>query len=161
MQIRANKVVSFDYILTDDSQQVLDSSEGGEPLAYLHGAGNIIPGLEDSLEGRSLGESFTVTVAPEQAYGDRDEALVLSVPRARFEDADDIVVGMRFHTADEHGSARVVTVVQIDPDAITIDANHPLAGAALTFAVKVVEVRDATPEELEHGHVHGAGGHQH
>jgi FKBP-type peptidyl-prolyl cis-trans isomerase SlyD len=161
MQICANTVVTFDYILTDDANQVLDSSEGDEPLAYLHGVGNIIPGLEQALEGRAAGDRFAVTVTPAQAYGERDDALVMAVPRARFETQDDIAVGMRFHSADQHGRARVVTVIEVGPENVTVDANHPLAGMSLTFAVRVVEVRPATEEEIAHGHVHGPGGHSH
>jgi FKBP-type peptidyl-prolyl cis-trans isomerase SlyD len=161
MLIAPNKVVRFDYTLTNDTNDVLDSSEGGEPLTYLHGAGNIIPGLENALLGKGAGESLSVRVAPGEAYGERDDALVQSVPREMFEDSDGIQAGMQFHSGDEEGNTRIVTVVGVDADSITVDGNHPLAGVPLNFAVTIVEVRDATPEELEHGHVHGAGGHQH
>ena len=161
MLIARNKVVLIDYTLTDDSQQVLDRSEAGEPLAYLHGAANIIPGLESALEGRKAGESLKVRVAPAEAYGERDDRLVQMVPRAMFEDSGEIQAGMQFHSADEEGHVTVVTVTNITDDTITVDANHPLAGVPLTFSVTVVEVRNATAEELAHGHVHGAGGHHH
>lgn len=161
MVITRNKVVRFDYTLTDDSRAVLDSSEGGEPLTYLHGAGNIIPGLESALEGKRTGESLDVRVAAAEAYGERDERLVQSVPREMFEDSHEIQVGMQFHSGDAEGNVTVVTVTNITEETVTVDANHPLAGVPLNFAVTIVEVRDATPEELAHGHVHGPGGHHH
>jgi len=161
MNITANKVVLIDYTLTDDSNQVLDSSAGGEPLAYLHGARNIIPGLEQALEGKQAGDELNVRVAPAEAYGERDDRLVQMVPREMFEDSSEIQVGMQFHSSDEAGNVTVVTVTNTTDDTITVDANHPLAGVSLTFAVKVVEVRDATAEEMSHGHVHGPGGHHH
>jgi FKBP-type peptidyl-prolyl cis-trans isomerase SlyD len=161
MLIARNKVVLIDYTLTDDSQQVLDRSEQGEPLAYLHGAANIIPGLENALEGKKAGESLKVRIAPADAYGERDDRLVQMVPREMFEDSSEIQAGMQFHSADEEGNVTVVTVTSVTNDTITVDANHPLAGVPLTFSVTVVEVRDATPEEMTHGHVHGPGGHHH
>lgn len=161
MLIARNKVVRFDYTLTDDSQQVIDSSQGNEPLTYLHGSRNIIPGLEQALEGKKAGESLNVRVAPAEAYGERDDSLTQSVPREMFEDNQQIEVGMQFHSADPEGNTTVVTVVNVTEESVTVDANHPLAGVPLNFAVTIVEVRDATPEELEHGHVHGPGGHQH
>jgi FKBP-type peptidyl-prolyl cis-trans isomerase SlyD len=159
MQIEDQKVVSIDYTLTDSEGQVLDSSKGREPLAYLHGAGNIIPGLEKALTGKSAGDALQAKISPEDAYGAKDPQMVQAVPRERFP-AKDISVGMQFQ-AQGGGQARVVTVVDVDPQNVTIDANHPLAGQTLNFDVKVVDVRDATQEELAHGHVHGADGHQH
>ena len=159
MQIEDQKVVSIDYTLTDSNGKVIDSSKGREPLAYLHGAGNIIPGLERALTGKTTGDAVTATIPPGEAYGEKDPQLVQAVPRERFP-AQDIHVGMQFQ-AQGGGQSRVVTVVNIDPQNVTIDANHPLAGETLNFDVKVVDVRDATQEELSHGHVHGAGGHQH
>lgn len=161
MLIARNKVVLIDYTLTDDSQQVLDRSGEGEPLAYLHGAANIIQGLENALEGKKAGESLQVRIAPADAYGERDDRLVQMVPREMFEDSSEIQAGMQFHSADEEGNVTVVTVTNTTDDTITVDANHPLAGVPLTFSVTVVEVRDATPEELAHGHVHGPGDHHH
>jgi len=161
MLIGHNKVVRIDYTLTTDADEVIDSSEGGEPLAYLHGARNIIPGLETALEGRKAGDSLNVRIEPADAYGERDDRLVQMVPREMFEDSAEIQVGMQFHSADPEGNVTVVTVTHTTDDTVTVDANHPLAGVPLTFAVTVVEVRDATAEELEHGHVHGAGGHHH
>lgn len=160
MQISGNKVVSIDYTLTDDQGTVIDSSEGRGPLAYLQGHGNIIPGLESALEGKSTGDALQVTVAPADGYGERDDSLTQAVPRNMFENADDIQIGMQFQTASEHGM-HIVTVTAIDSDNVTVDANHPLAGQTLNFDVTVVEVRDATEEELAHGHVHGPDGHDH
>ncbi|AHE98112.1 FKBP-type peptidyl-prolyl cis-trans isomerase [Thioalkalivibrio paradoxus] len=160
MQISANKVVSIEYTLTNDQGQVLDTSKGREPMAYLQGHRNIIPGLESALEGKSAGDRVQVTIAPEQAYGERNDALRQAVPRTMFEDADQVTVGMQFQTMTEQG-AQVVTVTAVDAEHVTVDANHPLAGETLNFDVTVVDVREASDEEREHGHVHGPGGHQH
>jgi len=161
MFITRNKVVRIDYTLTSDDQQVIDSSEGGEPLTYLHGGGSIIPGLEAALEGKRAGESLSVRIAATEAYDERDDDLVQSVPREMFEDSGSIQVGMQFQSGDPDGNTRIVTVVGSDADSVTVDGNHPLAGVPLNFAVTIVEVRDASSEELAHGHVHGPGGHQH
>ena len=160
MQIAKDKVVSIDYTLTGDQGQVLDSSQGREPLAYLHGNQNIIPGLESALDGKSQGDALKVTIAPEQAYGQHDPKMVQVVPRTAFQGAPTITPGMQFQGNTNQGP-RVITVTKVEGDNVTIDANHPLAGQTLNFDVKVVGVRDATAEELSHGHVHGAGGHQH
>jgi len=160
MQISANKVVSIDYTLTDDNGAVIDSSEGRGPLAYLQGHGNIIPGLESALEGKTTGDALQVSVAPAEGYGERDDSLTQEVPRQMFENADEIQVGMQFQTGSEQGM-HIVTVTAIDDENVTVDANHPLAGQTLNFDVKVVEVRDASEEELSHGHVHGPDGHDH
>ncbi len=159
MQIAKHKVVTMDYTLTDDQGTVIDTSEGREPLAYIQGIGNIIPGLEAALEGRKQGESVNVRVEPEQAYGERDESMLRVVPRNLF-DVEDIQAGMQFHAQSEQG-VEVVTVIGVTDEEVTIDSNHPLAGVPLNFAVTIVEVRDASDEELEHGHVHGPGGHEH
>src|SRR5688572_1549777 len=160
MAIEKDKVVSIDYTLTGEDGQVLDSSQGREPLAYLHGAGNIIPGLENALEGKAPGDELNVMVPPDQAYGPRDERMVQPVPRTAFQGVADIQPGMQFQ-ANTNAGPRLITVVDVAADQVTIDANHPLAGATLNFDVKVVNVRDATNEEKSHGHVHGPGGHQH
>jgi FKBP-type peptidyl-prolyl cis-trans isomerase SlyD len=160
MQIAKHKVVSINYVLTDNTNNVIDSSEGGEPLAYLHGANNIIPGLENALTGKAAGDKLKVTVPPEDAYGLREEEMIQLIPRERFEPGVEIEVGMQFQTPTEDGVS-VVTVTQVDGDNVTIDANHPLAGVTLIFSVEVMDVRDASAEELSHGHVHGAGGHHH
>ena len=160
MQITSNTVVSIDYVLTDDNGQVLDSSEGGDPLAYLHGSGGIIPGLERALAGKQVGDQLNVAVAPEDAYGERNEALRQDVPREQFDGIEDLQLGMQFRVDSDAGPL-VVTIVEIAETIVTIDGNHPLAGVNLNFAVTVREVRAATEEELAHGHAHGPGGHSH
>lgn len=161
MQVAAKKVVSIDYTLTGPEGDVLDSSKDhGQPLAYLHGFGNIIPGLEKALEGKNPGDSLSVTVPPEQGYGKRESGLVGAVPRNNFGNAKNISVGQQFKAQTEHGT-RIVTVIAVSDSEVTIDANHPLAGTPLKFDVKVVDVRDASAEELAHGHVHGPEGHHH
>lgn len=160
MQISPNKVVSIHYTLKNDAGDVLDSSAGREPLAYLHGAGNIIPGLEKALEGKSSGEKMNVSVPPAEGYGERVDGLVQDVPRDAFQGVDEIQPGMQFHAQGPSGPM-VVTVKEVDEGSVKVDGNHPLAGETLHFDVEVAEVRDATAEEQEHGHVHGAGGHDH
>jgi FKBP-type peptidyl-prolyl cis-trans isomerase SlyD len=160
MQISANMVVSIDYTLTDDQGSVIDSSEGRGPLAYIQGIGNIIPGLERALEGKAQGDSLKVSIAPEDGYGERRDDLSQAVPKQMFEGNDEIQVGMQFQTMTESGP-QVVTVVEIDDENVTVDGNHPLAGENLNFDVTVVEIREASAEELEHGHVHGPEGHDH
>lgn len=154
MQIARHTVASIDYTLTDDDGQVLDTSEGREPLTYLHGAGNIIPGLETALEGQNPGDTVAVTVEPAEAYGDRNEELIQQVPMAAFEGVDKVEPGMRFQATDDSGQGRVVTVTGVEDDQVTVDANHPLAGQQLNFEVSVVDVREATDEEIDHGHAH-------
>jgi FKBP-type peptidyl-prolyl cis-trans isomerase SlyD len=160
MQIADNTVASFHYTLTNDAGEVIDSSRGREPLTYLQGAGNIVPGLEDAMNGRSSGDSFNVDVAPELGYGVRHEQLVQEVPRAAFQGVDEIEPGMSFQANTPQG-AHSVTVTRVTADTITVDGNHPLAGQTLHFAIEVTEVRAATAEEIAHGHVHGPGGHHH
>jgi FKBP-type peptidyl-prolyl cis-trans isomerase SlyD len=160
MQVAKNKVVTIDYTLTGPKGDVLDSSKGREPMAYIHGAAGIIPGLEAALEGKTAGEELAVSVAPEDAYGLRDDKMIQSVPRDRFKGVADIQPGMQFQATTPTGP-RVVTVVSLDDTSVQIDANHPLAGMPLKFDVKIVAIRDASPEELSHGHVHGPGGHHH
>jgi FKBP-type peptidyl-prolyl cis-trans isomerase SlyD len=160
MQIAVNCVAYIHYTLKDDSGAVIDSSAGGEPLAYLHGAGNIVPGLEKALDGKQAGEKLSVKVAPEEGYGVRDEALVQQVPRRSFQGVRDLKAGMQFQAQTAQGPV-AVTVTKVQGDMITVDGNHALAGVTLNFEVEVAKVREATAEELMHGHVHGAGGHHH
>lgn len=160
MQIAPRCVAFIHYTLTNDAGEVLDSSSGGEPLAYLHGASNIIPGLEKALEGKQPGDKLTVKVSPDEGYGVRDESLVQQVPRRAFQGVSDLKPGMRFHSESNHGPV-LVTITQVLGDMVTVDGNHALAGETLNFEVEVTQVRDATLEELTHGHVHGAGGHHH
>ncbi len=160
MQIAQNSVAAFHYTLTDDQNQVIDSSEGREPLTYLHGKGHIVPGLEKQMEGRSVGDKFTADVTPEEGYGVHHEELMQEVPREAFQGVEDIQPGMQFQGRGPQGEINV-TVTKVENDKVFIDGNHPLAGKTLHFAIEVTDVRDASAEELEHGHVHGAGGHQH
>ena len=161
MQIANNSVVSIEYTLKDDEGNILDTSEGHDALSYLHGAGNIIPGLENALTGKTLGDELSVTVGPEEGYGERIEQLTQVVSREIFESIDKIEVGMQFQGQSGDEQPMIITITGIEGDNVTIDGNHPLAGVNLNFEIKVVEVRDATAEELEHGHVHGPGGHDH
>ncbi|UCF31080.1 MAG: peptidylprolyl isomerase [bacterium] len=157
MKAGKGKVVSIEYTLRDDQGEVIDTSEGREPLDYIHGAGNIIQGLENSLEGREAGESFTVSIPPEEAYGSRDDSLLHYVERRFLDVEGEIEVGMQFQAQAEHGTV-ILTVANVEGDSITLDQNHPLAGSTLYFEVEVVGVREATAEELEHGHPHGPEG---
>jgi FKBP-type peptidyl-prolyl cis-trans isomerase SlyD len=159
VKIAKNAVTSIEYTLTDDDGSVIDTSEGGTPLAYIHGIGNLIPGLEKELEGKGVGDELKVHITPTDGYGERDDDMVQSVPRDQMPQDVDIEIGMQLQAESDQGM-HVVTVVAVEGDEIQLDANHPLAGVALNFDVKVVEVRDATAEELEHGHVHGADGHE-
>lgn len=160
MQIAERTVASFNYTLTNDAGEVIDSSAGRSPLAYLHGAGNIVPGLEKEMAGRKAGDRFDVVVAPEDGYGQPNPMLVQVVPRAAFQGVDSIEVGMEFQAQTPQGPLSVV-VAKVDADNVTVDGNHPLAGKTLHFAIEVTDVRDASVEELAHGHVHGPGGHHH
>lgn len=160
MQIADNTVVTIDYTLKDDAGNILDSSSDGQ-FAYLHGANNIIPGLESALTGKSSGDQVDVTVSPAEGYGEHNDNMVQAVPRDMFDSEQEIQVGMQFHAQSPEGEMIVVTVTDIEGDDITVDGNHPLAGKNLNFDVKVVDVREATSEEIDHGHVHGPGGHHH
>jgi FKBP-type peptidyl-prolyl cis-trans isomerase SlyD len=160
MKVANQKVVKIDYTLTDPKGVVIDTSKGGEPLAYLHGYGGIIPGLESALDGKDIGDAIQVLVQPEQAYGPRSEELIQEVPRKRFPADAKVAPGMQFQAQTPEGP-RIVTIVAVEGDTVKLDANHPLAGMPLNFDVKIVDVRDATAEELSHGHVHGTGGHGH
>ena len=158
MLIAANKAVSIDYTLTNDAGEVIDSSAGGAPLVYLQGAGNIIPGLEKALDGKSVGDELTVAVEPEDAYGEYAAELVSTLSRSMFEGVDELEVGMQFHASAPDGQMQIVTIRDLDGDDVTVDGNHPLAGQRLTFQVKIVDIRDASVVDIVHGHVHGVGG---
>ena len=157
MQIQQRAVVSIEYTLKNDEGEVLDKSEGRGPLVYMHGLGNLVPGLERALEGKGPGDSLDVTLAPDEAYGQRDEGLVRKIPLRKIHDKNP-QAGKRYRAQLEDGH-RIVLVTAVSGDYASVDANHPLAGKTLHFNVKVVEVREATAEELAHGHVHGPGGH--
>ncbi|MCF8058862.1 MAG: peptidylprolyl isomerase [Bacteriovoracaceae bacterium] len=160
MQVEEKKVVSIHYKLTDDDGNILDSSENAQPLVFIHGIGMLIPGLEKALEGKVKGDKLNVSVKPEDGYGERDEGLTQMVPKTQFDDTETIQIGMQFQVETEQG-VLVVTVTKVTDDEVKIDGNHPLAGVNLNFDVSVEEIREATQEELDHGHVHGAGGHDH
>lgn len=153
MVIEKDRVVTIDYKLQDSEGAVLDSSEGSEPLVYIHGNENIIVGLEKHLAGKQAGDKVDCVVPAAEAYGERDDSLVFKVAKSEFDGAD-VEIGMQFEAQGEDG-AQVVTVIAVEGDEVSIDANHPLAGENLHFDVKIVEVREATKEEIEHGHVHG------
>ncbi|KJV05916.1 FKBP-type peptidyl-prolyl cis-trans isomerase [Methylocucumis oryzae] len=158
MRIADKMAVSIHYTLTNDEGEVIDSSDGNEPLVYLHGYGNIISGLEAALTDKAVGDKLNVRIEPEDAYGLFYEDRIQVIPRAMFEGINELAVGMQFH-ADVSSGPGVVTIVDIDGDDITIDGNHPLAGVPLTFAVEIIDIRPAADEELAHGHIHGSGCH--
>lgn len=150
MQVKENHVVHIDYTLTNNDGQVLDSSEGKQPLGYIHGHGNIIPGLEQAIEGKAKGDELSVIVPAEQAYGEHRSDLVQQVPASAFEGVEKVEPGMRFQAETDQGPVPV-TVTEVTEEAVTVDANHELAGEELNFVVKVQDVREATEEELAAG----------
>lgn len=156
MPIADHDIVTLHYTLKDDADKVIDSSAGGEPLAYLHGHGNIVPGLERELTGKSVGDRLQVRVPPAQGYGEYDRALVQKVPRRTLKGITNLRVGQPLQAGHQ-----AVTVTHIVGDMVTLDGNHPLAGQNLNFDVEITAVRPATEEELAHGHVHGDGDHHH
>lgn len=163
MQIAAQTAVTIAYTLKDAEGQVLDTSVGRDPLVYLHGAANIVPGLEKALDGKSSGDKLQVVVEPAEGYGVRDERLIRKVPVRRLvgkKEAKPVRPGDRFQAQTEVGP-RMLTVLSVSGDYATVDANHPLAGTTLHFEIEVIDVRAATAEEREHKHVHGKGGHDH
>jgi len=160
VKIAKHVVAAIEYTLKDDEGKVIDSSDGGPPLHYVHGVGGLVPGLEEELEGKGVGDSLQVRVAPEKGYGERVEAMVQSVPREQLPTDAEIEVGMQFQAQSQMGM-HIVTVTGVEGDTVQLDANHPLAGMHLNFDAKVVDVRAATEEEISHGHVHGPGGHEH
>ena len=160
MSIAQDQVVSIHYTLRNDAGDVLDKSAAGAPLSYLHGHGNLIPGLERELAGKNTGDKLQVKIPPADGYGEYDKELVQRVPRRALKGVPNVKVGMRLHAKTGHG-AREVTVTQLTGNLVTLDGNHPLAGQSLNFEVEVADIRAATAEELEHGHVHEPGGHHH
>jgi len=155
MTISHHKVVTIDYTLKNAQGEVLDSSEGQDPLVYLHGAENIVVGLERELEGKTVGDSLKTVVSPEDGYGVRNEEMVAAVPSEMFESDMDIEVGMSFQAETDQG-VQVVNIVAVNDEEVTVDGNHPLADEVLHFDVTVRAIREATSDELEHGHVHSA-----
>jgi len=160
VEIAADRVVTIHYTLKNDEGAVLDSSSGGEPLAYIQGHGNLVTGLEKALEGQQEGAALAVVVSPQDGYGVHDAALIQRVPKRSLQGSGEIKKGMQFQARTDDGM-RLFTVTAVVGDMITLDGNHPLADQTLHFEVQIVGVRAATAEELEHGHVHGAGGHHH
>lgn len=156
MQITDKLAISIHYILTNAVGEQLDSSRDEDPMVYLHGFGQIVPGLENALTGKVVGDKFNVTVASADAYGDRREDMLQVVSKSMFKDMGEVEVGMQFH-ADASQGVSVVTVSKVEGDDVTIDGNHPLAGKDLTFDVEVMDIRPATEDELKHKHIHGEG----
>lgn len=156
MKITKHAVAAIHYTLKDNSGKVLDSSAGHEPLYYLHGEGNLIPGMEEGLEGKLKGDKFELKIKPEKGYGVRDDQMIQKVPRSAF-GTEKVEKGMQFQTS--HGG--VVTVTDVGLNEVTIDGNHALAGVELNFSIEVIDVRPGTVDEIAHGHVHGPGGAHH
>jgi len=157
LTIADKHVVSVHYTLTDDAGETLDASSDGDPLIYLHGAQNIVPGLESALAGKSVGDQLEVTIQPADAYGELDEELVQLVPHDSFEGIEDVEPGMEFEARSPEGDTQIVVVQDVSDEGVVIDGNHPLAGQVLHFDVTVEDIREATVEEIEHGHAHGPG----
>lgn len=153
MQMSVKKVVTIDYTLKDNDGQTIDESNNGE-FAYLQGASNIISGLENALLDKKVGESISVSIEPKDGYGKPEPTMVQVVPMDMFDSAEQVTVGQQFHAQGEDGHDIMITVTKVEDDQVTIDGNHPLAGVQLNFEVNVIEVRDATEQEMEHGHVH-------
>jgi FKBP-type peptidyl-prolyl cis-trans isomerase SlyD len=160
MQISKNSVVTLNYTLKNDQGEILDESHD-DSFVYLHGAGGIIPGLEGQLEDKSVGDNFSAHIEPEDGYGVQDDSMVQVVQREMFEADHPIEEGVQFHAESPEGEMLTVTVTKIEGDEITIDGNHPLAGIALNFDITVALIREASAEEIEHGHAHGPDGHHH
>jgi len=160
MTITKHQVVTLEYTLKNDQGEVLDTSEGAEPLSYIHGLGHIVPGLEKALEGKSQGEKFKVTIPPEEGYGERIEQMVQSVPKSEFKDLENLAPGIQFEIETEQGPL-LLTVLEVGDTEVLLDGNHPLAGMPLHFEVEISTIRKATDEEISHGHIHGEGAHQH
>jgi len=156
----APRVISFHYTLKNNEGEVLDSSSGSEPLSYLEGSGQIIPGLEEQIALLTVGDKRTVNVEAARAYGTHDAELVMDVPRSRLPKSEDLAVGDQFAGRGPDGEAgNIFTVVNLSEESVTLDGNHPLAGVDLTFEVEITEMREATADEVAHGHAHGPGGH--
>jgi len=160
MNIADQSVVSMHYTLKDDKGDTVDSSAGREPLTFLQGAGNIIPGLEEALMGKKVGDKFKVSLPPEKGYGERDERLVQTIPKAQFQGAPTLQIGMQFQV-NSPGGPMILTITGINGDQVTVDGNSEMAGKNLHFEIEITHVREASEEEIEHGHVHGPGGHHH
>ena len=157
MKIEKGKAATFHYSLTNDAGDTIDSTHGQQPMGYLHGHSNLMPGLENALTDKEQGEKFKVSLQPEEAFGPHREDQVQQVPKDQFDNPDGLAPGVHLQVTSPQGS-QIVTVVSVTETAVTVDFNHPLAGKTLHFDIEVLEVRDATAEELEHGHLHGPEG---
>ncbi|SGZ94111.1 FKBP-type peptidyl-prolyl cis-trans isomerase SlyD [Bathymodiolus thermophilus thioautotrophic gill symbiont] len=157
MTIKKDKVVEMHCTLTDDKGEVIDSTKGQETMVFLQGHGNIVPGLEKAIEGMKVGESGDIVVQSKDAYGDHHAEGVQTIPKEALEGIDDLTVGMELQSKDEQGNPFIVCVKEINVDTIIVDANHPLAGKTLHFNISIESVREASKEELEHGHIHAHG----
>ncbi|MFT5170607.1 MAG: FKBP-type peptidyl-prolyl cis-trans isomerase SlyD [Candidatus Marinamargulisbacteria bacterium] len=160
MTIEKEKVVVIHYTLKDKLGEVIDTSSGSDPLAYIHGLGNIVEGLESALEGKTAGDKIDVVVPPEKGYGKKQEELIQTVSKSKFDDPESVKPGVQFELNGPQGAHQAI-ILSVEKDEVTFDMNHPLSDQELHFSVEIVEVRDATTEELDHGHVHGLGGHHH
>ena len=161
MKVGKDKVVLMHYTLKNDAGDVIDSSDGADPLPFLQGHGNIIPGLESALEGSKVGDKLDVSIEPEEGYGERMKDAIQEIPSSALQGVDEVKVGMQLQSQDKDGNAFLVTVTKIEDDKITVDGNHPLAGQTLHFSVSIESIRKAEAEELSHGHVHADGQHHH
>ena len=159
--VARDKVVLIHYTLTLDGGDVIDSSEGQDPLAYLHGHNNIIPGLEEALEGKTIGDALKVTIPPEKAYGARNPELIQVVPNTAFQGVDELEVGMIFQAPTPDGQVQMIRIIKLEGDDVTIDGNHELAGQTLNFDVKIDAIREPSEEELSQGHLHSPVDQQH
>jgi len=161
MKVGKDKVVLMHYTLKNDAGDVIDSSDGADPLPFLQGHGNIIPGLESALEGSKVGDKLEVSIKPEEGYGVRIKDAIQEIPSSALKGVDEVKVGMQLQSQDQDGNSFLVNVTKIEDDKITVDANHPLAGETLHFSVSIESIRKAEAEELSHGHVHTDGNHHH
>lgn len=158
--ISDGKVVSISYTLKNDAGKVLDSSSADDPLLYLQGCENLVPGLEKELEGHAVGDKVAAVVSPADGYGERVDAPLEEIPRASFPDDAPLAPGLGFGVEDEDGNELVLFVNKVEGGTVFVDVNHPLAGETLHFDVEVLAVRDATEDERAHGHPHGPTGHE-
>lgn len=161
MIIEKNKVVTFHYTLKDDNGEIIDTSSGKDPLAYIQGTGSIVIGLENEMEGKKIGDAFEVSVNPAEGYGEVNNDLIRTLPKEQFKHfGDQLVIGLNIYIESPQGQIPA-TIVDINDEDVSFDMNHPLAGKKLNFSIEVTDIRDASAEELDHGHVHGPGGHEH
>jgi FKBP-type peptidyl-prolyl cis-trans isomerase SlyD len=161
MKIAHKHVVGIEYTLKDSKGEVLDTNEGADPLLYIHGLGQIVAGLEKALEGKVMGDKVEVKVSAEEGYGEFDDELIQKIPRSEFKEMEPLEEGMEIVVENEDGEDQIMSISDINDKEVTLDGNHPLAGQELHFKVSISSIREATKEEMEHGHAHGAGGHHH